>query len=185
MVENAGAAAILQALYFFLPAYAADVAPVLACRLLPSLGAPIDGGRTLGGIRIFGDHKTWRGLLAGVIAGLLVFQVQILADRAGALRPLALIDYADASPLMGALLGLGAGVGDAVKSFFKRRIGIAPGVSWIGFDQLDFMAGAYLFVSVVFVPPLVATLASLPFVFVGTIATTATAYWCGLKEAWI
>jgi len=185
MIDDFGSAAILRTLYFFLPAYAANIAPVLACRLAPRLSTPIDGGRTLGGIRIFGDHKTWRGVVAGVIAGLCVFELQVLADRAGALRVLALIDYAGASPLIGVLLGLGAGVGDAVKSFFKRRVGIAPGASWLGFDQLDFMAGAYVLVCAVFVPPLGATLAILPIVFVGSIATTATAYWCGLKAAWI
>ena len=34
--------------------------------------------------------------------------------------------------------------GDAVKSFFKRRAGIAPGQRWIPADQLDFVTGAIL-----------------------------------------
>jgi hypothetical protein len=50
------------------------------------------------------------------------------------------------------------------------RIGIAPGRSWIGFDQLDFMVGAYAFVCLVYVPPPLATLLALPIVFVGSIA---------------
>ena len=32
--------------------------------------------------------------------------------------------------------------GDSIKSFFKRRAGIAPGESWMPADQLDFVVGA-------------------------------------------
>ena len=53
------------------------------------------------------------------------------------------------------------------------------------FDQLDFFAGAYLFVSVVYVPPLLPTLGCLPVVLVGSIAVTAIGWTLGLKEAWI
>jgi CDP-2,3-bis-(O-geranylgeranyl)-sn-glycerol synthase len=45
---------------------------------------------------------------------------------------------------LGFLLGLGAMAGDAAKSFFKRRLGIAPGHPWIPFDQIDFQIGALL-----------------------------------------
>jgi CDP-2,3-bis-(O-geranylgeranyl)-sn-glycerol synthase len=177
--------AVLQALYFFAPAYLANMSPVLVRGLVPAWTAPIDGGRTLGGTRILGDHKTWRGLVAGIASGTLVFYLQQCAHAAGLFRELALIDYAQASCLLGFLMGLGTGVGDAVKSFFKRRIGIAPGASWLVFDQLDFMAGSYLFVALVYVPPLLPTLAILPIVFVGSVATSASGYWLGLKEAWI
>jgi CDP-2,3-bis-(O-geranylgeranyl)-sn-glycerol synthase len=76
-------------------------------------------------------------------------------------------------------------VGDAVKSFFKRQIGVAPGASWIGFDQLDFFIGAYAFVAPLYAPPVLPTLACLPIVFLGSIATTASGAWLGLKESWI
>jgi CDP-2,3-bis-(O-geranylgeranyl)-sn-glycerol synthase len=32
--------------------------------------------------------------------------------------------------------------GDSAKSFVKRRVGIAPGQSWVPFYQLDFVIGA-------------------------------------------
>ena len=82
-------------------------------------------------------------------------------------------------------MGLGTGVGDAVKSFFKRRVGIAPGASWPVLDQLDFFAGAYLFVLALHVPPVLPTFACLPIVLAGSIAVTATGWALGLKEAWI
>ena len=82
-------------------------------------------------------------------------------------------------------MGIGTGVGDAVKSVFKRRVGIAPGMSWPVFDQLDFFAGANLFVSAVHLPPVLPMLACLPIVLAGSIAVTATGWALGLKEAWI
>jgi CDP-2,3-bis-(O-geranylgeranyl)-sn-glycerol synthase len=176
---------MVRTLYFFLPAYVANMAPVLVQGVLVPLARPIDGGRTFRGRRVLGDHKTWRGLVAGIVAAVLVFGLQRALDEAGIGRGLALVDY-DAHGLWpGFLLGLGTGVGDAVKSFFKRQIGIAPGASWPVFDQLDFMVGAYAFVAVVHLPPFLPTLAILPLVFVGSIAATAVGYGLGLKEAWI
>lgn len=178
-------ALVLPTLYFFVPAYLANIAPVLARDHFEFLALPIDGGRSFRGKRLLGDHKTWRGIVAGVVVGAATFAVQILIYRAGLLRSFALLDYADAGLLPGILLGLGTGCGDAVKSFFKRRIGIAAGHTWIGFDQLDFLAGAWLFVAPLYAPPLLATIAIAPIVFAGSIAITATGYWLGLKEVWI
>lgn len=82
-------------------------------------------------------------------------------------------------------MGLGVGVGDAVKSFFKRRIGTKPGASWPVFDQLDFYIGAYLFVAPITAPPLQPTLATLPIIFLGNLASEVVGYWLGFKETWI
>jgi hypothetical protein len=46
----------------------------------------------------------------------------------------------------GLRFGFGAVAGDAAKSFFKRRLAIAPGSPWIPFDQLDFAVGALVLV---------------------------------------
>jgi CDP-2,3-bis-(O-geranylgeranyl)-sn-glycerol synthase len=176
---------VVRVLYFFVPAYLANMSPVLVHPWFGRLATPIDGGRTFRGRRVLGDHKTWRGLLAGVVVGAAVFVLQALVHRAGWLHGLALIDYPHASAWIGVLMGLGTGVGDAVKSFFKRQIGIAPGASWLGFDQLDFFVGSYLFVAPLVAAPLVATLACLPIVFLGSVLTTVIAAWLGLKESWI
>jgi CDP-2,3-bis-(O-geranylgeranyl)-sn-glycerol synthase len=176
---------LLAVLWFFLPAYLANMSPVFVQGHCERWAVPIDGGRTFRGRRVLGDHKTWRGIVAGVVAGVAVAGVQALVHAAGWLHPLALVDYGTQWWSVGLLLGLGTGVGDAVKSFFKRQVGIAPGHAWLGFDQLDFMVGAYAFVSLVVVPPLVPTLCALPIVFAGSIATTATGYGLGLKASWI
>ena len=177
--------ALVQVLYFFLPAYLANMSPVLVRGRLEVLAVPIDGGRTLRGKRILGDHKTWRGILAGVVAGMLAFEMQRFLYEAQVARQLALIDYSAHPLLPGLLMGLGASVGDAVKSFFKRRIDIAPGASWPVFDQLDFFFGAYSFVSLVYAPPLLVVLASLPVILLANLASNAVGYWLGFKETWI
>src|SRR2546426_2043485 len=57
--------AIPQALWFFLPAFVANPMAVVF-----GGGTPIDFGRTLRDReRLFGDGKTWRGLLGGTLAG--------------------------------------------------------------------------------------------------------------------
>jgi CDP-2,3-bis-(O-geranylgeranyl)-sn-glycerol synthase len=161
------------------------MSPVLVRGCFGALAMPIDQGRMLWGKRVLGDHKTWRGLLAGIVAGTVVFEMQRFAYEAEVVRDLALIDYS-AHPLVpGLLMGVGAGLGDAVKSFFKRRMDIEPGASWPVFDQLDFFLGAYLFVSFVYAPPLLLTIASLPVILLGNIASNAVGYWLGFKETWI
>jgi CDP-2,3-bis-(O-geranylgeranyl)-sn-glycerol synthase len=176
---------VLQVLWFFVPAYLANMSPVLVQGWFQRLATPIDDGRSFRGKRVLGDHKTWRGLLVGIVVGIATYELQRLLHAAGFATGLALIDYADDRVLPGFLMGLGTGVGDAVKSFFKRRVDIAPGASWPVFDQLDFFAGAYLFVSAVHVPPVLPTLACLPIVLAGSIAVTVTGWALGLKEAWI
>src|SRR3989441_8052811 len=57
--------AIPQALWFFLPAFVANPMAVVF-----GGGTPIDFGRILrDGERLFGDGKTWRGLLGGPVSG--------------------------------------------------------------------------------------------------------------------
>ena len=48
-------------------------------------------------------------------------------------------------------MGFGALFGDALKSFFKRQIGIRPGHSWMPFDQVDWIVGAVILIFPVYV----------------------------------
>lgn len=99
---------------------AANSAPILAKRWLGERwSAPIDGGRRfLDGRPWLGASKTWRGLIAAVLA----------AALAAALLGL--------PPLAGALLGAGAMGGDALSSFVKRRLGVPPSGRATGLDQV-------------------------------------------------
>lgn len=176
---------VLQVLWFFMPAYVANMAPVLIGGHLASLAVPLDGGRRFRGRRILGDHKTLRGLVVGVVAGAVVYELQAALFAADVGRPLAPVDYGALGHWPAFLLGFGALAGDAAKSFCKRQIGIAPGAAWIGPDQLDFFAGAVACVALVWTPPLVPTLLGVPIVFAADVAVSAVGFSLGMKEAWI
>lgn len=141
-------AEILFALWFFAPAGLANAAPVFAARfnVLKPFDKPLDAGASFRDRRIFGDHKTWRGLLAGAFVGLLAGFLQFLlvnfAWEPGFLNYL--VDYQNGltTILLGGMLGVGALLGDAIKSFFKRQVNITSGKSWFPFDQLDYIVGA-------------------------------------------
>mgnify|MGYP006304289525 CR=1 FL=1 len=147
---------VVQAMYFMLPAYIANMFPVLAKNSMKCLDRPVDCGLKLRGRPLFGSHKTIRGLLVGVLAGIIVFQVQKWLYSIGFFQSISLVDYneiyASWRLLPGLLLGLGALAGDMIESFFKRQFRIKPGRSWIPFDQIDFIIGALLLVSIVYAP---------------------------------
>lgn len=124
----------VRLLYLLLPAGVANTIPPVLTRILGP-GRPIDGGRTWRGRAIFGAHKTWQGLIGGTIAGTLAF----LTQRA--------FDHVPIPWIAGVAMSFGALAGDLVKSFAKRRLNVAPGKSWIPFDQIDYIAGALLLAS--------------------------------------
>jgi len=113
----AGIAALLPALLLLITA---NTVPWLLGRALGSRGAaPLDlGARCPDGERLFGAHKTWRGL-AGAVAG---------CGACAALLGLA--------PALGAAFGALAMAGDLLSSFIKRRLRFAPGRETPGLDQL-------------------------------------------------
>ncbi len=105
----------------FLPMGLANMTPPLIKNQFKFLSRPINQ-------KLFGDHKTWRGLISGTIVGGIVFlPIYYLAQ-----------DY---PWYLGLVLGFGALAGDLLKSFFKRRLNIAPGRSWMPFDQIDYTLG--------------------------------------------
>lgn len=135
---------LLQSLYFFLPAYFANMAPVLV-KKIPLLKKPIHQ-------RLLGPNKTWRGLLFGTLVGGLVFLLQHYAFNQG-FHHFALIDYAGFPVWFGFLQGFGALLGDLIKSFYKRKQKIAPGEPWFPYDQLDFVFGGIILGGLVYFPP--------------------------------
>lgn len=137
---------LLETIWFFLPAAIANMAPVFAhhIHLWDSFAYPIDGHITLNGKRLLGDNKTIRGLVVGALAGLITGFLQYLAFSADAIQAISIFPYTSlvASTALGMLLGASALVGDMIKSFFKRRLNIPSGHSWIPFDQIDLALGA-------------------------------------------
>lgn len=146
---------ILFAMWFLLPAALSNSAPVFAAAIpgLKKFNAPIDGGRKIGGHDILGPHKTWRGIIAGIVVSTFVLWLQQLlaANFEWAQFITGEVNYASLPVLLlGPAFAIGALGGDAIESFFKRRIGIKSGKSWLPFDQLDYIIGSVL-ISMLFV----------------------------------
>jgi len=98
----------------------ANACPWALGRLLGQSGAlALDFGRRLpDGQRLFGEHKTWRGLLSGT-------------------GGCALVAMGLALPAwVGAAFGALALTGDALSSALKRRLHLRPGADSPGLDQL-------------------------------------------------
>lgn len=144
---------ILFALWFFLPAGIANVAPVFAAKapVLAKWNTPIDFGAKFNGKPLLGTHKTVRGLLVGVLAGTLVFlaQTEMYGSFGWAREISGGLDYSELSIALGLLLSFGALFGDMVKSFAKRQIGVPAGKSWFPFDQTDYIFGGLLLSTIV------------------------------------
>jgi CDP-2,3-bis-(O-geranylgeranyl)-sn-glycerol synthase len=137
------------ALWFFSPAGIANLSPTLTSRIkaLKFLYKPLDFGSEFRDKRIFGDNKTWLGLIGGIIFGTITIYLQRYGfNHSEWLRSISgKVDYDQTKILLlGPLMGFGALAGDAVESFFKRQIGIKPGRTWFPFDQIDYIVGGLL-----------------------------------------
>lgn len=146
---------ILFAVWFLLPAAAANMIPIFAAATpaLKKFDAPIDGGKKWRGREIFGPHKTWRGIISGILMATLVLWVQQLLAANFSWTQFVTngLNYAVLPVLiLGPLFAIGALGGDAIESFFKRQRNIESGGSWVPFDQLDYIIGSVL-VSLFFV----------------------------------
>lgn len=141
---------ILSLIWLFLPAGIANMAPILASKIpwLASLEFPMDFYCKIRGKRMLGDHKTIRGLIAGILFGIATVYLQKqLFLTSEFVQTVSLLHYSSQNIiLLGTLLGAGALVGDAVKSFFKRQLNIPSGKSWFPFDQIDYILGAAVFI---------------------------------------
>src|SRR3989338_6624434 len=134
-----------EILWILLPAGVANMAPIFAAKIIPSWSYPADFGFTWRETRIFGSHKTIRGLFAEAISGGLVFLVlryitpNLISEKS---QPQSA--YLQVPIYLGFWIGFCALAGDLLKSFLKRRLGIAPGKAWAPFDQVDWALGSAL-----------------------------------------
>jgi CDP-2,3-bis-(O-geranylgeranyl)-sn-glycerol synthase len=174
-------AVVVTALWAMLPAYIPNNVAVLA-----GGGRPIDGGRTMGGRRLLGDGKTWRGTAVGWAGGA-VLAVALNQIHGGAVD---LLGVAVPTFPIGAVLALplGAMLGDIGASFLKRRTGRERGAPFPGVDQLDFVVGALAcavlaapgwFTETFTLPVLAVVLVATPVLHV---LTNGLAYALGLKD---
>lgn len=164
-----GAVLLLQTVFFYLPAVAANIAPLFASLGDKRMGEQKKVVRRWYNHPIWeealGENKTWRGLAVGIIAaGFMFWGLKDLHFTGWQwVDDASIFDYQNESVVvMAVLLGGGALLGDIVKSFFKRRIPMEPShqwwpnvravpsmrrryppsVKWYPMDQIDFILGA-------------------------------------------
>jgi len=122
---------IYKSLIYILPAYIANASPTIL-----GGGTPIDlGKKFIDGRRIFGDHKTIRGLISGIVIGTLTGPLLYLLGAETDLFN---------SFFRALLLSIGTHIGDLTGSFIKRRINLKPGESAPILDQLGFLIFALI-----------------------------------------
>ena len=143
-----------QSFYIMFPAYVSGSAAVLFKGKVP-----MDFGRSWKGRRLFGDGKTWEGFFMGGLTGVFAGSMQQLFctfSERPAFEAFGVGFFGTFDPGLEALmtpgsfaviicLSYGGLLGDLIKSFFKRRMGIERGgKSPFLVDQLDFVLGAWL-----------------------------------------
>ncbi|TFG29823.1 MAG: CDP-2,3-bis-(O-geranylgeranyl)-sn-glycerol synthase [Promethearchaeota archaeon] len=166
-------AILVFSLLFIFPAYVSNAGMVLV-----GGGKPIDKGKYFrDGKRIFGDHKTWNGLIKGPlyvgipisIGVALIFLIfwPLIADfQRGSAKEGLYVIYEDISYYQYYFIGgtfpigfislivriilcaYGAAIGDLIGSFLKRRFNLESGAPAPLIDQLDFAVFALLFTSI-------------------------------------
>jgi CDP-2,3-bis-(O-geranylgeranyl)-sn-glycerol synthase len=133
---------LIQLIWFFLPAIFANMSPVIFQKV-SFLDYPLDFNLQLKNKPLLGKNKTYRGLFFGILIAILVIIIQ--KELYSYMLNFSVINYNQINIyLLGFLLGFGALSGDALKSFFKRRLNIPSGKPWIPFDQIDWFLGALL-----------------------------------------
>ena len=173
---------ILQCVYLILPGIAANITPVLM-RKVPVLETPIDQGRMYKGKPLFGKNKTYRGFVFGVLASIVIVEVQGFLFATALGKELSIINYSAFSPaLLGFLMGFGTLFGDLVKSFFKRRKNIAPGKRFFPWDQLDSLVGGFVFLAPLFIAPAKVIVFLIFFVPALHVGINHLGFYVGLKE---
>jgi len=139
---------LLSCVYFFLPAYFTNMTPPLIKRagLFNFLAKPVDFGKKIGENPILGSHKSWRGVLFGIIVGILIAGLQLRLYKFQFFKDISLIDYSQINILLfGFLISTGAVFGDLLSAFIKRRLKKGPGERFIPFDQTNYVIGAFIF----------------------------------------
>ena len=148
---------ILQILYLIAPVVLAGVAHVIVLKLniLPQLKIPLDAGKHIGSARLFGDNKTWRGIIIMAVGSAVVMALQSYLYKTSTLaQEFSFFDYSAINPwISGAIFGLGYSLGELPNSFAKRQLGIAPGQRskgtpnskiWYFIDQSDSVIGSLI-----------------------------------------
>lgn len=182
-MDNSFISLLWKCLYLMLPAYFANMAPVIV-KKINLFNYPIDMNTKLNKKPLLGSHKTFRGFAFGVAFAILIAYLQSLLYENEFFRNMSFFSYQNWL-LLGFLMGFGALAGDAIKSFFKRRVGIKPGHKFVPFDQIDFALGALLLVAPFFHLTIEVFMLSVLLTFALHIAVNHVAFYLKIRnEKW-
>jgi CDP-2,3-bis-(O-geranylgeranyl)-sn-glycerol synthase len=166
-------------------------------------GTSMDFGKNfIDGKRIFGEGKTWKGLIGGMIVGSLIGFVLILIyipltiavkglpmtnwDQLGLVTMEEVLFFTEPTALnfilRTILLAVGGCLGDAVGSFIKRRFNKPRGAQFFILDQIDFLLIAYLCAYIVFPVPWYYMLTIILFTPLVVVLANIVAYTIGRKQ---
>jgi len=174
---------IFKSLWFFLPAGIANMTPALV-KKVNFLNFPVDFGKTYKNKPLFGKNKTIRGFFFGIAGAIITVLIQkFLYGRYEFFQETAVIPLDQYSPwLLGFLMGFGALFGDLIESFVKRRVNVAPGARFFPWDQLDFVIGFLVLVSIIHVPSWSVTLCLIVLIPLFHIGVNFLGYYLKIKD---
>ena len=175
----------------FVPLFVGLVAHGIVIKLnwLRPLCRPIDGGARCRGRALFGENKTYRGMVVvalGSGAGYaLAGSLPVLS--AEPLRALSLPALAG----FGIAVGLAAMLSELPNSFLKRQLDVAPGrpahgalgALFYALDQVDFLLGAWLVMLLIVEPTWSLAAWSLLLVFVLHQVISLAGYALGMRKS--
>ncbi len=180
---------IFYSIYFMIPAYLAN-----GSALVFGGGTPLDFGRyAKDGRRLIGDGVTWRGTICAGLFGMFIGGILAFLSSLGICtyyfdlmtkNLLFISNPIIRGLIVGALLGFGALIGDAIGSYIKRRLNFERGKPVPFLDQLDFVIISLIFVSFVSdvtIPMIIIILVLSVFFHLGA---NIFAYLINLKDVW-
>lgn len=129
------------------PAILSGIMVMVWCKLpiLKALSMPMDFGKNFAdGKRIFGDNKTWKGLLGYLLFNTLFSVLWGLLCKNQAVGSLNYFyqlheNNLPFNLLVGVLMGFGYALFELPNSFLKRRLDITPGKTLKGFMKVFFI----------------------------------------------
>ena len=147
---------VLFILFLFLPTFIGNGLPIVAKNIpfIKKFSTPVSE-------KYLWKNKTYRGFIAWIWWAILTSILQyFLSDfifiEVVRERYIALIHTFDMVLYVWILQGVGALWGDAIESFFKRKIWKKPGEAWLFFDGVDYIIGSVALFSLVYVPNILA-----------------------------
>jgi CDP-2,3-bis-(O-geranylgeranyl)-sn-glycerol synthase len=165
--------------------FVANAAPILAKNIsfLKKFNTPVSE-------KYLWKNKTYRGFLAGIISGWLVgiliffFQENIFYNQNLLEKYQSIVWSADFALFLWMFMWFAALLWDSIKSFVKRKVGIAPGQAWPVFDGIDYIVGTLVFCSIFFIPDFWSIVFLLVISPVLSLISNTFSYLVGWKDVW-